>query len=328
MPWPTRPQPPPKVAKPAAVPSGSSSQWKSSPATRPPRDVVRWCDVAGRWATRCLQESAPFAGYGGIRQVAVDPCSHSSCSPVGHPGTRTPPVVDPSTAHGEMSSADRPAPGRPCNCAFNTGMTLRETSSAHHRHTAVHIGEPIHRPHHENAPATRRGDAAALFRAWLRHPLRTAAIAPSSAALTRLMTKDVAASDRVVELGPGTGVFTDSWQLTDRPGDRCRRQRPAAVVHACRCGRRSTRNGGIGTATTGTFPSVHLRTDQSRPSESACSTPLTRDTDRLDATQSSASFGVPDRTPLREPRAFAKCSCCIGINSPSHDSAIPSSGRQ
>ena len=38
--------------------------------------------------------------------------------------------------------------------------------------------------------------------------MQTAAVAPSSRALAYLMTKDIAPTDRVVELGPGTGVFT------------------------------------------------------------------------------------------------------------------------
>lgn len=53
-----------------------------------------------------------------------------------------------------------------------------------------------------------RGDGTTFFRSWVRHPLRTAAIAPSSRALAHLMTKGVGPTDRVVELGPGTGVFT------------------------------------------------------------------------------------------------------------------------
>nr|WP_084395519.1 methyltransferase domain-containing protein [Mycolicibacterium canariasense] len=99
-------------------------------------------------------------------------------------------------------------------------MTLCAAASAHDRHSPIHVGEPIHRPRQGNTPATRHGDAAALFRAWLRHPLRTAAIAPSSPALAQLMTKDIAASDRVVELGPGTGVFTHALLARGVPPSR------------------------------------------------------------------------------------------------------------
>ncbi len=46
-------------------------------------------------------------------------------------------------------------------------------------------------------------------REWLRAPLRVGAIVPSSARLAQAMTQGLtAASGPVVELGPGTGVFT------------------------------------------------------------------------------------------------------------------------
>ena len=50
----------------------------------------------------------------------------------------------------------------------------------------------------------------ALFRReWLRAPLRVGAVAPSSAALARAITEGLSAEDGpILELGPGTGVFT------------------------------------------------------------------------------------------------------------------------
>jgi phospholipid N-methyltransferase len=91
-------------------------------------------------------------------------------------------------------------------------MTLCETASVDAAHAAKDRRRTIIRPCNEDvSPAdgtARRGDAATLFRAWLQHPLRTAAIAPSGPALARLITKEITASERVVELGPGTGVFT------------------------------------------------------------------------------------------------------------------------
>lgn len=58
-------------------------------------------------------------------------------------------------------------------------------------------------------------DGARFFRSWLQDPLRVAAIAPSGAPLARLMTENIAAADvPVLELGPGTGVFTQA--LVDR----------------------------------------------------------------------------------------------------------------
>ncbi len=48
-----------------------------------------------------------------------------------------------------------------------------------------------------------------FFRSWISNPLRVAAIAPSGTSLAKLMTKEIAALDGpIIELGPGTGVFT------------------------------------------------------------------------------------------------------------------------
>lgn len=52
-------------------------------------------------------------------------------------------------------------------------------------------------------------DLGSFLRTWLHSPARVGAIAPSSAALARLITGQVdVAAGRVLELGPGTGVFT------------------------------------------------------------------------------------------------------------------------
>ena len=49
----------------------------------------------------------------------------------------------------------------------------------------------------------------AFFRLWLKDPMRISAIAPSSASLAAAMTASIApTSAPVIELGPGTGVFT------------------------------------------------------------------------------------------------------------------------
>jgi phospholipid N-methyltransferase len=54
-----------------------------------------------------------------------------------------------------------------------------------------------------------------FVRSWLSDPLRVAAIAPSGASLARLMTREIATDHApVLELGPGTGVFTRA--LLDR----------------------------------------------------------------------------------------------------------------
>jgi phospholipid N-methyltransferase len=52
-------------------------------------------------------------------------------------------------------------------------------------------------------------DFASFLRAWLADPWRVAAITPSSAALARLVTREIShATGPVLELGAGTGVFT------------------------------------------------------------------------------------------------------------------------
>lgn len=54
------------------------------------------------------------------------------------------------------------------------------------------------------------GNATWLFlREWARDPLRVAALAPSSTGLARLITCEIGPGQApVIELGPGTGVFT------------------------------------------------------------------------------------------------------------------------
>ncbi|WP_236024676.1 class I SAM-dependent methyltransferase [Arenibaculum pallidiluteum] len=48
-----------------------------------------------------------------------------------------------------------------------------------------------------------------FFHAWLRNPLRVAAIAPSGQALASLITSEISHdTGPVIELGPGTGAFT------------------------------------------------------------------------------------------------------------------------
>jgi phosphatidylethanolamine/phosphatidyl-N-methylethanolamine N-methyltransferase len=53
-------------------------------------------------------------------------------------------------------------------------------------------------------------DHGRMFQTFVRRPWRTGTVVPSSLALAALMVEDMnlAAADTVVELGPGTGVFT------------------------------------------------------------------------------------------------------------------------
>jgi phospholipid N-methyltransferase len=52
-------------------------------------------------------------------------------------------------------------------------------------------------------------DVLPFFRAWLDNPLGVAAVVPSSFPLAELITREISPDDApVLELGPGTGVFT------------------------------------------------------------------------------------------------------------------------
>lgn len=59
------------------------------------------------------------------------------------------------------------------------------------------------------------GDGRRFLQAWLADPFAIAAVAPSSQSLARLMTERIGPeTGPVIELGPGTGVFTQA--LLDR----------------------------------------------------------------------------------------------------------------
>lgn len=52
-------------------------------------------------------------------------------------------------------------------------------------------------------------DQSVFLKSWLKRPIRTGAVAPSSNALARLITRDILpGAGPVIELGPGTGAFT------------------------------------------------------------------------------------------------------------------------
>lgn len=55
----------------------------------------------------------------------------------------------------------------------------------------------------------RMAETFGFFRAWLRNPLRVAAVAPSGQALASLINSEISRdTGPVIELGPGTGAFT------------------------------------------------------------------------------------------------------------------------
>lgn len=52
-------------------------------------------------------------------------------------------------------------------------------------------------------------DRSLFLKHWAKTPLRTASLTPSSRALANIMVSEIsAATDSMLELGPGTGVFT------------------------------------------------------------------------------------------------------------------------
>lgn len=54
-------------------------------------------------------------------------------------------------------------------------------------------------------------DVMVFLRQWLRNPRSVAAVAPSGKALASLITREISPrTGRVLELGPGTGVFTQA----------------------------------------------------------------------------------------------------------------------
>jgi phospholipid N-methyltransferase len=54
-------------------------------------------------------------------------------------------------------------------------------------------------------------DRLLFLRAWVRDPARVGAVAPSGRALANLITADLTPADLpIIELGPGTGAFTEA----------------------------------------------------------------------------------------------------------------------
>ncbi|MCY6380092.1 class I SAM-dependent methyltransferase [Hoeflea prorocentri] len=69
--------------------------------------------------------------------------------------------------------------------------------------------------------ATGRLPASSFGREWMKAPLKVGAVAPSSSGLARAITNGLSASDGpVIELGPGTGVFTSALLARGIPDSR------------------------------------------------------------------------------------------------------------
>jgi phospholipid N-methyltransferase len=61
----------------------------------------------------------------------------------------------------------------------------------------------------ESAAPPAKSDVQTFFRAWIENPLQVASITPSSDTLSKLITSEISSmTGPVIELGPGTGVFT------------------------------------------------------------------------------------------------------------------------
>lgn len=68
---------------------------------------------------------------------------------------------------------------------------------------------------------TARPPALNFGREWMKAPLKVGAIAPSGRGLARAITKGLSATDGpVIELGPGTGVFTSALLARGIPDNR------------------------------------------------------------------------------------------------------------
>ena len=64
-------------------------------------------------------------------------------------------------------------------------------------------------------------DQTVFFKTWLKRPMRTGAVVPSSNALARLITSEIVPNGGpVIELGPGTGAFTRSILAKGLPEDK------------------------------------------------------------------------------------------------------------
>jgi phosphatidylethanolamine/phosphatidyl-N-methylethanolamine N-methyltransferase len=101
---------------------------------------------------------------------------------------------------------------RACYAGTSPRLELSSGSVAFRRSRKTLGTMPIRqvRPAPAKEPTTPLwSDTARFVLEWLRHPHDTAAIAPSGRALAALMTGEIDnASGPVLELGPGTGVFT------------------------------------------------------------------------------------------------------------------------
>lgn len=94
---------------------------------------------------------------------------------------------------------------RTCRFLFDACCPRVDTVRSEPTHAVSAV--PLHRP--DSVPGDTRGDGRRFFNAWRAKPLQIAALAPSGAALAALITREIfPETGEVLELGPGTGVFT------------------------------------------------------------------------------------------------------------------------
>ncbi len=165
-------------------------------------------------------------------------------------------------------------------------------------------------------------DSLHFFRSWLADPLRVASVTPSSRSLARLITREIGTCHApVLELGPGTGVFTrelierglreeDLVLVENSPefASVLRQRFPAATVLAIDAARLADRlpqtPSGIGATVSGLRQplSVHLRTALPDPPAGSRSARPARPAPGRNDPQLSSRFGLPDQpAPAIEP---------------------------
>lgn len=73
----------------------------------------------------------------------------------------------------------------------------------------------------QSKPLAVRTSSTLFAQEWIKAPLRVGAVAPSSSALVRAMTQGISAdAGPVIELGPGTGIFTQALLERGVPGQK------------------------------------------------------------------------------------------------------------
>ena len=126
-----------------------------------------------------------------------------------------------------------------------------------------------------------RNDVLMFLRSWVSEPLRVGAVAPSGETLAEIITREISpAIGPVVELGPGTGVFTTKLlergvrpeDLTLVETDRSSRRTCKSDFRVCAC---------CGWMRRASMASASLRIHPSARSRAACPcSPLSNGTQR------------------------------------------------